>query len=146
MYIYVQRKVRIGTIPELYLRKVRIPTLSADSWIVPDNSRIAQGVRYWFLVGSPLEQSRKWLDKVRMAFVKKACFAHWQRKNDLTNVLSLRMKVTFEPRHEISNNVVCATSKVSDQPAHTCSLIRAFVCRLNILWLLSYWLNTIWSF
>ena len=29
--IYVQRKVRIGTIPELYLRIVRIPTLSADS-------------------------------------------------------------------------------------------------------------------
>ena len=32
----------------------------------------------------------------------------------------------FEPRHEISNNVVYATSKGSDQPAHTRSLIRAF--------------------
>ena len=31
------------------------------------------------------------------------------------------------------NNVVCATSKVSDQPAHTCSLTRAFASRLNIL-------------
>ena len=49
-YIYVQRKVRIGTIPELYLRIVRIPTLSADSGIVPDNSRIAQGVFYRFLL------------------------------------------------------------------------------------------------
>ena len=39
----------------------------------------------------------------------------------------------FEPVHEISNNVVCATSKASDQPAHTHSLIRAFVSRLNIL-------------
>ena len=39
----------------------------------------------------------------------------------------------FEPRHEISSNVVCATSKGSDQPAHTRSLIRAFVCRLSIL-------------
>ena len=29
-----------------------------------------------------------------------------------------------EPQHEISNNVVCATSKASDQPAHTRSLIR----------------------
>ena len=38
----------------------------------------------------------------------------------------------FEPWHKISNNVVCATSKVSDQPAHTRSLIRAFACRLNI--------------
>ena len=30
--------------------------------------------------------------------------------------------VLSEPRHEISNNVVCATSKGSDQPAHTRSL------------------------
>ena len=53
---------------------------------------------------------------------------------------------TNEPRHEISNNVVCATSKDSDQPAHTRSLIRAFASRLNISWKLSYWLNIIWSF
>ena len=39
----------------------------------------------------------------------------------------------YEPRHEISNNVVCATSKGSDQPAHTPILIRAFASRLNIL-------------
>ena len=37
--------------------------------------------------------------------------------------------------HEISNNVVCATSKGSDQPAHMGNLIRAFARRLNILWL-----------
>ena len=43
-----------------------------------------------------------------------------------------------EPQHEISNNVVCVTSKGSDQPAHTHSLIRAFASRLNILGLLSY--------
>ena len=43
------------------------------------------------------------------------------------------MGATIEPRHEISNNVVCATSKASDQHAHTRSLIRAFACRLNIL-------------
>ena len=45
---------------------------------------------------------------------------------------------TYEPRHEISNNVVCATSKGSDQPAYARSLIRAFTSRLNILGLLSY--------
>ena len=39
----------------------------------------------------------------------------------------------YEPVHEISNNLVCATSKGSDQPAHTRRLIRAFACRLNIL-------------
>ena len=40
-----------------------------------------------------------------------------------------------EQRHEISNNVVCATtcSIGSDQPAHTRSLIRAFASRMNIL-------------
>ena len=39
----------------------------------------------------------------------------------------------IETQHEISNNVVCATSKASDQPAHTQSLIRAFASFLNIL-------------
>ena len=38
-----------------------------------------------------------------------------------------------EPRHEISNNVVCVTSKAADQPAYMHSLIRAFASRLNIL-------------
>ena len=52
----------------------------------------------------------------------------------------------YEPWHEISNNVVCATSKASDQPAHMRSLIRAFASRSNILWVLSYWPNSIWSF
>ena len=47
--VHVQRKVRIGTILELYLRIVRIPTLSDDSGIVPDNSRIAQGVFHRYL-------------------------------------------------------------------------------------------------
>ena len=41
----------------------------------------------------------------------------------------------FEPRHEISNNVVCATSKASDQLAHTRNLIKAFASLLNVLWL-----------
>ena len=48
--------------------------------------------------------------------------------------------------HEISNNVVYATSKGSDQPAPTHSLIWAFASRLNILWMLSYWPNSICSF
>ena len=46
----------------------------------------------------------------------------------------------------ISNNVVCATNKGSDQSAHTHSLIRVFASRLNILLLLSYCLNSILSF
>ena len=39
----------------------------------------------------------------------------------------------IEPVHEISNNVVCTTSKASDQPVHTRSLIRAFTSCLSIL-------------
>ena len=45
----------------------------------------------------------------------------------------------YEPRHEISDNVVCATSKGSDQPAHTRSLIRAFDSRLKIIGGISYY-------
>ena len=56
------------------------------------------------------------------------------------------MNLENEPVHEISKNVVYATSKASDQPAQMRSLIRAIASRLSILWLLSYWLNTIWSF
>ena len=37
-----------------------------------------------------------------------------------------------EQWHEISNNMVCATSKGSDQPAHMRSLIRTFASCLNI--------------
>ena len=44
--------------------------------------------------------------------------------------------MTYEPRNEISNNLVCATSKASDQPVHMPSLIRAFASHLNILWVL----------
>ena len=44
----------------------------------------------------------------------------------------------IEPRQESSNNVVCATSKALDQPAHMRSLIRAFACRLSFLLVSSY--------
>ena len=44
-----------------------------------------------------------------------------------------------------SNNVVCVTSKASDQPVRTHSLIRRFASRLKILSVFSYRLNIIWS-
>ena len=40
----------------------------------------------------------------------------WIRARPKSNVLAYMI----EPRHEISNNVVCATSIASDQPAHMC--------------------------
>ena len=42
-------------------------------------------------------------------------------------------ELTNEPQLKISNNVVCVTSKGSDQPGHMRSLIRTFANRLNIL-------------
>ena len=45
----------------------------------------------------------------------------------------IRKLSIYDPVHEISNNVVCATGKASDQPAHTRSLIRAFASRLSNL-------------
>ena len=64
----------------------------------------------------------------------------------MQNVSEQSITFSIEPRHDISNNVVGATSRGSDQPAHKRSLIRAFASGLNILWLLSYWLHIIWSF
>ena len=57
----------------------------------------------------------------------KECSLYYILKHKISNL------TTYEPQHEISNNVACATSKGSDQPAHTRSLIRAFASRLNIL-------------
>ena len=47
--------------------------------------------------------------------------------------MCLNTKDKVMPVHEISNNVECATSKASDQPAHMRSLIRIFASRLSIL-------------
>ena len=53
-----------------------------------------------------------------MHFVNLDAFRFHQSEND-----SL-----YEPRHEISNNVVCVTSKASDQPAHMRSLSDQNLC------------------
>ena len=76
--------------------------------------------------------------------VTKVHLSHLNARNE-RGFNEMQRNSTYEPRHEISNNVVCATCKGSDQPAHSRSLIRAFASRLNILWLLSYWPNMIWS-
>ena len=54
-----------------------------------------------------------------------------------SRVCDISCFVFFSRWHEISNNVVCATSKGSDQPAPMPSLIRAFANPLNILWILT---------
>ena len=55
------------------------------------------------------------------------------QNGDREGAIFLSHPYTNEPQHEIANNVVCATSKSSDQPAHTRRLIRAFASPLNIL-------------
>ena len=57
-----------------------------------------------------------------------------------------RLFLLYEPRPEVSNNVVYATSRASDQLVHTRSLIRVFASRLNILCVLSSCLNAILEF
>ena len=57
--------------------------------------------------------------------------------NIIVRLFYILVEMKIEPVHEISNNVVCATSKASDQPVHTRNLIRAFTSRLSILLLLS---------
>ena len=57
----------------------------------------------------------------------------YQKFHSLSIRVSIKNDNKFEPVREISNNMVCATSKASDQPAHTRSLIRAFASRLSIL-------------
>ena len=52
---------------------------------------------------------------------------------DIRYILMVNMNNIIEPVHEISTNVPCATSKASDQPTHTHSLIRAFASHLSIL-------------
>ena len=56
-----------------------------------------------------------------------------EMKESIGQRVEMPGKSIFEPWHEISNNVICATSKASDQPAHMRSLIRAFASRLSIL-------------
>ena len=61
-----------------------------------------------------------------------------EKQTTFVEIGALRVKTIYinninEQLHEISNNVVCATSKGSEQPVHMLSLIRAFACRLNIL-------------
>ena len=68
---------------------------------------------------------------------------HWdvKQQTEQTNkstrtvhlIIAVILHCIYEPRHGISNNVVCATRKASDQPAHMRSLIRAFASCLHII-------------
>ena len=79
--------------------------------------------------------SMKWLHYVDiLLLILLICVIQWNKVHQQITKLT-----AFEPFHEISINVVCVTSKGSDQPAHMQSLIKAFSSCLNILrlWLLT---------
>ena len=58
----------------------------------------------------------------------------WSHTSNKYMLISREAKcLVVELRQEISYNVVCATSKGSDQHVHTHSLIRSFASRLNNL-------------
>ena len=49
-----------------------------------------------------------------------------------TNCVSTKNSgIIIEPRHETSNNVLCASSKPSGQPAHTRNLIRVTLLEIT---------------
>ena len=73
-------------------------------------------------------------DKRANTFVTKKSVTKFIFDGSVIQIIKRNMwEKTNEPWHGISNNLVCATSKASDQPAHMRSLIRAFASRLNIL-------------
>ena len=76
-----------------------------------------------------IPSSEPWFNSVDGLWFFTVCMVH------LVWLVGFRLdqNVKIEPVREISNNVVCATSKASDQPAHTRSLIRALTSRSNIL-------------
>ena len=100
-------------------------------------------------IESVIHYSRLFSDQIKLLMQKGAsgsiyqnlCCRHFRCDFDVAYIVvdwiqSLKqfyINVSYEPVHEISNNVVCATSKASDQPAHTHSLIRDFACHFNIL-------------
>ena len=78
-------------------------------------------------------------DQVRTDILSALIWVQTVRKGyQQTTKVAASKDVIFEPWHGISNNVVCATSKASDQPANRRSLIRASAGGLNILRVLSY--------
>ena len=77
--------------------------------------------------------TRKLLPEANRFCTKKQLSPTPSGLKDYIRLYTITIERVNEPWHEISNNVVCATSKASDQPAHTRSLIRAFASRLNIL-------------
>ena len=89
----------------------------------------------WFIIFCRCLWSRVLAVKL---FLEHVCSKAVGEKSDKITIkhcmpLFMVSNVIFEPEHEISTNMVCASGKGSDQPAHMGRLIRVFASVLNIL-------------
>ena len=87
IFIYVRRKVGI------VLRKVGIPTLSADSGIVPDNARIAQGIYIVLSSDMTCAQSRNRVRQSRNTNTKGSANREYSDKVRLTKDCLIKNKL-----------------------------------------------------
>ena len=129
----------LSTIAQV-LRKMSLKILA--SWfLMPYLSQTFESYQrvsmYVYITGS------EWMLEYTFCHIDENCLKDWSQSGVQS---TYSFSWTIEPQHEVSNNVVCATSRTSDLPAHMRSLIRAFACRLNILWVLCYLRNIIWRF
>ena len=83
-----------------------------------------KAVQFFYVIGALRVNRAKQLNRRRQ--IRLVCPVNVRRKN-------INHTLVYEPVHGISNRVVCATSKASDQPAHMRRLIRAFASRLSTL-------------
>ena len=86
--------------------KINYPSMQVNS-----NAECSKGI----------EHSAILLTFIRLPFVIKILVLsifEWPFYTSFTRVIAIQCHLLNEPVHEISNNVVCATSKGSDQPAH----------------------------
>ena len=128
--IWVKLGLFVGYIPLLYTRSVKQTPGPGYQWesikLTVDTTNEGQEVlaslavlnNSWMSQRPLFYEVRKWRQPWLLECIKAG--------DGLTCI-------TFEPVHAIFNNVVCATSKASDQPAPTRSLIRAFASRLSVL-------------
>ena len=129
---------RFFKLPQERCDKVNWPSLHGQScWLgdvkqqnkqnanIPASTKIAASTK--FAAGTKISASKKIAARTKFAAGTKI---------PASTKFAANTKIsagTNEPWNEISNNVICATSKGSDQPAHTRGLIRAFACRLIII-------------
>ena len=104
--------------------------------------------RYWGVTCNNLQMKFAFLflkivlstRRLTVKTLKKSRSLQFAEVHDKVRVVGFTYRTKTEPSQTVhtNNNVVCATSKGSDLPAHTRSLIRDFARSFNTLWVFSY--------